>query len=254
MSFSCEDNERYNDALVALAEGKYDALTSAYAGMRFKNETARAFASEGFLRRFELMKHCILGSMEPFPRRISGAPDAFSIRDAVIHLQAFGVNVRSCTDNLAHSWVLEKGLTGEDGALLAGPDVGFGPRHEAVLDSLSPGFAAYLRDLGPWFDYLDRFRHALEHHVPLYVPADTVSQETLQAFAEMGQRIGNAERGRDHDEADRLTREGSALVSFFPIIGQAFGEDAHKGAFQFQMMTDLETVGEVAQRLHLEFA
>ena len=25
MSFSCANNERYNDALVALAEGKYDA-------------------------------------------------------------------------------------------------------------------------------------------------------------------------------------------------------------------------------------
>ena len=70
MSFSCADNERYNDALVALAEGKYDALVAAYAGRRFENETARAFASQGFPRRLELMKQCILGSMEPFPPRI----------------------------------------------------------------------------------------------------------------------------------------------------------------------------------------
>jgi len=84
MSFSCADNERFNDVLVALAEGKYDALAAAYACRCFENETARAFASQGFLRRFELMKHCILGSMEPFPPRISWAPNRFNILDAVI--------------------------------------------------------------------------------------------------------------------------------------------------------------------------
>ena len=36
MSFSCADNKRYNDALVALAEGKYDSLAAAYAGKRAK--------------------------------------------------------------------------------------------------------------------------------------------------------------------------------------------------------------------------
>ena len=68
--------------------------------------------------------------------------------------------------------------------------MGFAPGNEAVLDSLSPEFAGYLRDLGPWFEYLGCFLHALEHHVPLYVPGDTVSQETLRTFEEMGERIG----------------------------------------------------------------
>ena len=44
----------------------------------------------------------------------------------------------------------------------------------------------------------------------------------------------------------------SALVSFFPIVEHAFGEDAKKGVFHFQMMTDFETVVEIAQRLLLE--
>ena len=252
MSFSCADNERFNDALVALAEGKYDALVAAYAGKRFENEAARAFASQGFPRRLELMKQCILGSMEPFPPRISWAPSRFNFLDAVIHLQAFVVNARGCTDNLAHVWVREQELTGEDGAPLADAEVGFAPGNEAVLDSLSPEFASHLRDLGPWFEYLGRFLHALEHHVPLYVPGDTVSQETLRTFEEMGERIGDAELRGDREEADRMTRERSALVSFFPIVAHAFGEDAKKGVFQFQMMTDFETVVEIAQRLLLE--
>ena len=69
----------------------------------------------------------------------------------------------------------------------------------------------------------------------------------------MGERIGDAELRGDHDEADRLTRERVALVSFFPIMERAFGENAKKGVIQFQMMTDFETVVDIAQRLLLEF-
>lgn len=71
-------------------------------------------------------------------------------------------------------------MSGEDGGPLAGSQVGFAPENEAVLDSLSPEFAGHLRELGLWFEYLRRFRHALEHHVPLYVPGNTVSEETLR--------------------------------------------------------------------------
>ncbi|MCY4558915.1 MAG: hypothetical protein OXF79_21580 [Chloroflexi bacterium] len=253
MSFSCADNERYTDSLVALAEGKYDALVAAYADKSFENESARVFASQGFPRRLELMKQCILGSMEPFPRRISWVPSPFGILDAVIHLQAFVVNVRGPIDNLGHVWVREKGLTGEDGAPLADSQVRFAPGYKAVLDSISPEFAGYLKELGPWFEYLARFGHALEHHAALYVPGNTVSQETLRTFEEMGERIGNAELRGDDEEADRLTRKRSALVSFFPIMECAFGDDAKKGVIQFQMMTDFETVVGIGQRLLLEF-
>ena len=253
MSFSCADNERYNDALVALAEGKYDALVAVYAGRGFENESARAFASQGFPRRLELMKHCILGSMEPFPPRISWAPNAYSILDAMVHFQAFAVNVRGCVDNLAHAWVLEKGLAEPDGAPLADAAVGFGPGNETVLDSLSAEFADYLRGIGPWFEYLGRFRHALEHHVPLYVSGNAVPEEALLEYGEMGERIARAEGLGDRDRADRLARERDAMVSFFPIVEQAFGEDAKKGVFHFQMMTDFEIVVEIAQRLLLEF-
>lgn len=224
-----------------------------YANKGFENEGARAFARQGFPRRLELMKQCILGSMEPFPPRISWVPSPFNILNAMIHLKAFAVNVRGCVDNLAHAWVREKGLAGEHGAPLGDAQVGFTPENEAVLASLSPEFAGHLRELGPWFEYLRRFRHTLEHHVPLYVPGNTVSEETLRTFEEMAERIGDAELGGDHDEADRLTRERSGLVSFFPIMEHAFGDDAKRGVIQLQMMTDFETVVGIAQRLLLEF-
>ncbi len=71
----------------------------------------------------------------------------------------------------------------------------------------------------------------------------------MKAFAQLGERIGIPELDGDTEEADRLTRERGALVSFFPIVEHAFGENAHKGVFQFQMMTDFETVFDIARRL-----
>ena len=252
MRLSCAELERYYDAQVAL-RGKYEGLAAAYSGKHFENMEARAFARQGFPRRLELMQHCIESSMEAFPPRISWAPGPFGILDATVCLQAFVLNVQGCIDNLAHIWVREKGLTGEDGGPLDGSRVGFGPGAEAVVESLSPEFAGYLKELDPWFDYLARFRHALEHHVPLYVSGHAVAEETLREYGEMGERIKDAEGCGDHGAADRLTRERSALVSFFPIVEHAFGENAKKDFFQFQMMTDFDTVAEIAQRLLLEF-
>jgi len=248
MSFTCADMERFYEWDMALS-GKREAIAAAYAARRFENETARAFATEGFVRRLNLMEDCVARAMEAFPPRIHWVPDRFAVREAVIYLQAFVVNVRGCTDNLAHVWVHEKGLTAADGSAPAGARVGFGPGNDEVLASLSAEFAGYLRQLHPWFEYLERFRGALEHHVPLYVPVSAVSDETLNAFEDLGKRIGTPELDGHTEEADRLTRERGALVSFFPIVEHAFGENAHKGVFQFQMMTDFETVFDIARRL-----
>ncbi len=69
----------------------------------------------------------------------------------------------------------------------------------------------------------------------------------------MGERIYDAENCGNHDEADRLTRERNALVSFFPVVEHAFGENAEKGVFHFQMVSDFHTVAEIAERLLREF-
>ena len=250
--FSCADIEQFYDALLAV-DGRYEALAAAYAGLRLQDDTARTFASAGFPRRLDLMNQCIGMAMEAFPPRISRAPDPFFIRLAVIGLQAFVLNVQGCLDNLAHAWVREKGLTGEGGAPLATSRVGFGPGNVAVLKSLSPEFAGYLKELGPWFAYLPGFRHALEHDAQLYVPGGAVSKETLREYGEMGERINDAENCGNHDESDRLTYERNALVSFFPVVEHAFGENAEKGVFHFQMVSDFHTVAEIAERLLREF-
>ena len=117
-----------------------------------------------------------------------------------------------------------------------------------------PGFGEeYVREVGPWFAWLARFRYAPEHDASRYVPASAVPQETLREYGELGEQIGVAEDRWARDEADRLTRERSTLVAFFPIVEHAFGESGDKGVFHFQMMIDFHTVAEIAKRLLREF-
>ena len=246
--FSSEDLERYHETYLAARE-TFEALAAAYAAKDFRDETARTFATHGLPCRLELMVHCMERAMEAFPPRIRWIPDADGILDATVCLQAFVTNVRGCIDNLAHILVREKGLAGEDETPLPDSRIGLRPANGAVLDSLSPEFAGRLKELGPWFEYLDDFRHALEHRVPLYVARRSVPEERLRQYAEIGERIREAEQREDHAEAERLTNEQIRLVSFFPVAAQAFGKNSGKAFFHFQMGGDFSIVEEVARRL-----
>ena len=247
-SFSSEDLERFHETYLATRE-TFEALAAAYAAKDFADETARAFATHGFPCRLELLVHCMERAMDAFPPRIRWIPDSEDILDATMCLQAFVTNVRGCIDNLAHILVREKGLKADDGTPLPDSRVGLRPANGLVLDSLSPEFAGRLKELGPWFEYLDHFRHALEHRVPLYVARYSVPEDTLRQYGEIDERILEAEQREDHAVADRLSDEQSRLVAFFPVTAQAFGENAGKVFFHFQMASDFSIVQEIARRL-----
>ena len=178
-SFSAEELERFYESYMA-SRGKCDAFAAAYAGKDFRDEKARRFARHGFPCRPDLMVRCIEGSMEAFPPRISWAPDFGSILEATMYLPAFVTDVRGCVDNLAYIWVAEKVLTAEDGTALPDSRIGLGPENGPVLGSLSPDFAETLKELGPWFEYLENFRDALEHCAPLCLARDSVPGDTLR--------------------------------------------------------------------------
>ena len=250
-SFSTEDLERFYDVYLT-ARGKLDALAAAYAGKDFRDERARGFARHGFPSRLALMLHCIERSMEALPPRIHWIPESDGILDGTVFLQAFVTNVFGCIDNLAHIWVCEKGLTTEDGTPLPNSRIGLRPEYGAVLDSLSPEFAGRLKEFGPWFEYLDEFRRALEHRVPLYVPRDSVPEDRLRKFGEIGERMKEAEGRGDHAGAERLMDEQHGVDLFFPITAHAFGENADKVFFHFQMASGFNTVEEIARRLLVE--
>ena len=160
-------------------------------------------------------------------------------------------NVFGCIDSLAHNWVCETGVTTEDGTARPGSRIGLRPENGPVLESLSPAFAGRLRELGPWFEYLDSFGHALEHSVPLYNPLEDLPADRLRRFRDIAGRVEEARQRRD--DTERLKSELNGLVSFVPITAHAFGENAHRECFHFQMSNDFDSVEEIARRLLVEF-
>lgn len=75
-----------------------------------------------------------------------------------------------------------------------------------------------------------------------------VPEETILEYGWMGEQITETEGLGDHNRADRCTHDRDTVVSFFPIVEQAFGKDANKRVFHFQTMTDSETVVRIGQQ------
>ncbi len=249
MTYTKEDCDRLAKELEAI-QANSNRIMSSYVLRDFKNPRAREFATHGFPRRIKLLAHCIELIFEDLPPGTDKPPNSDEILDVTIYLQAFVFNVFGCTDNLAHIWAREQDLKKEDGKLLENMEIGFfGPRCGLVLDSLPGDFSDYLKGLEPWFEYLGNFRHALAHRIPPYIPPFYVPKDKLQEYEEIGNRIGAAIQQENYDEVVRLENEQTGMVLFSPIVTHSFGENAKKVFFHSQMLSDFNTVVEIAQKL-----
>lgn len=125
------------DHLRALAEGYatlqggLDALAESYAFFSYKTPSGREYATHGFLRRFNTMRHCIERVFAILPPEQDQRPSDAVLFDATIFLQAFIMKLFGALDNLAWIWVSEKPLR------VGRRRVGLGPRCEAVRGSFS---------------------------------------------------------------------------------------------------------------------
>ena len=248
MSYSREALKGLEDGFLGL-EGKCNDLNSSYLMREFSNERAQEFARHGFCRRLGLMTRCIRKVFELLPPDTLGAPDADESQGATVHLQAFVFNTYGCLDNLAHIWVLERGVKQVDGTSLHVSQVGLGRKNKEVLGSLPKEFTDYLSELSEWFDYLEGFRHALAHRIPLYIPSGVVPDEKAEEYADIQARINEAMRRHDFEMVDRLEEEQRDLLAFPVIATHSFGENADILYFHAQMLSDFNTVREIATRM-----
>ena len=237
----------------AAARLKSTDLMASYTFHEFNNERAREFARHGFSRRLQLMTRCMVNVFETLPPNTTVNPDSDEIHDATISLQAFIFNTFGCVDNLAHIWVNEKEVRRESGNPLPNSCIGFGANNKVVRKSLPKRVSDVLTKFEPWFKYLGNYRHALAHRIPLYIPPGTVWEENAPEYQEIDAQIQDAVRGGNYAEAERLTDERDGLMSFVPITMHSFGENARQVYFHFQMLSDFNTVEEIAQTLFREF-
>lgn len=243
--FSREALKQFHEQRSELA-GKCQRLMTRYVSRIYKDPQAREHAPQGFSRRIEALVRCLDNVFRTLPPDLAGLPTREALLDATINLQSFVFNVFGSLDNLAWIWVSENGLTKKDGSRLPDTRIGLGNGNKLVRGSFSNDFQKHLTGLDGWFDYLEGFRHALAHRIPLYIPPYVVSPEKEDAYKTLETRLMIES---DPEEYERLSAEQKALATFVPCMTHSYEEKAKPVVFHSQMLIDFLTVEEIAHKI-----
>lgn len=228
---------------------KSHRLSGSYAARNFNNRRAKEFATHGFVRRLQVLVHCIDQVFSILPPDRSDLPTRDNLADATISIHAFVFNVFGSIDNLAWIWVHEKNVRRDDGSQIPNSWIGLSKDHRTVRASLSPEFRQYLDELVGWLDHIEDFRHALAHRIPLYIPPYVVPDDKLQAYHEFEPRLAEALSRNDFATHDRLFDEQRALGDFRPYMTHSFEENAGIVRFHPQMLADFNTIEALGARM-----
>jgi len=177
----------------------YERLLRDYVSLRLTNEAANEYARHGFVRRLGTLKRCIGNVYSIYPPERSDKPSRNECLDLAINLQSFMFNVFGCIDNLAWIWVKERQLKDKRDRPLRDQHVGLRLGYDTVRQSFSIEFQRYLTSRDDWFEYLEDYRHALAHRIPLYVAPYTLSPSKLKEHNELENRKHEAHKQRDFD-------------------------------------------------------
>jgi len=230
----------------------YERLMGEYLSIRLTNEAAYEYIRHGFVRRLGTLKRCIENLYSIYPPERSDKPSRHECIDLAINLQSFVFNVFGCIDNLAWIWVKEKGLHDKKERPLQGQQVGLGVGCIKVRQSFSAEFNQYLTSRDNWFAYLENYRHALAHRIPLYVAPYTLSPAKLDEHNELERHMNEAHSRGDFDLWWELDAEQEKLGRFTPLMTHSFTERTTPVAFHFQVLADWNTVVEMADRFRSE--
>jgi len=204
------------------------------------------YGKHGLGRRISTLRHSIGTVFDTLPMG-GELPDRDDLSNATVSLQSFCINIVGALDNLARVWIYESGRF--EGQPIAPSHIGFAPKNVRVRQSLPADFLEYLRPFDDWFEYIENYRHALAHRIPLYIPSrqyreeDAAERERLDALKWQAVRNGRL------DEAEELDRAMHELGTFHAWMMHSFNEPAQPIAVHPQMICDLSTVIEVTERL-----
>jgi hypothetical protein len=148
-----------------------------------------------------------------YPPSRSDIPSRETCVDLAINLQSFVFNIFGCLDNLAWIWVIEHNVTNANNRSLRDIQVGF--RKRIIKSSFSEEFRTYVDSLGQWFAYLEDYRHALAHRIPLYIAPFIVTPNNAAAFGALEAQKTEAMRQHDFIKYDELDEEQEHLGDSF---------------------------------------
>ena len=252
MGFFTEEDVSRIQNLRSTIRGRYESLMIHYTQAPFAHPKARELADQGFSRRLQTLVRCVDNVFRIIPPTTTEIrPSADSRRDCAINLQAFISNVFGCMDNLALVWVHERGIRRPNGKEIGPLRIGLGAKSEDVRNSLSEEFRTYLEGEGmvKWFTYLEGYRHALAHRVPLYVPGAKLNVAESKRYRALKKQIDEAAQRHDFDEHDRRNEEQDLLGTFVPVMKHSYEEDSPEVPFHEQILMDFLNIDELGKRM-----
>lgn len=247
MPYSAEQLEQLVEAYRTWSD-RCHALITAILTRAYVTERAREFATHGLARRLDMLQHCLDRAFECVPPEADN-PAKAKLMDATAFIHTFVINIYGSIDNLAHIWCLDTAVRGPHGRELAASRIGLAPKNEIVRASLPARFQDYLATRDDWFDYLEGYRHALAHRIPLYIPPRQLDPPAQAEFRELDAQRAEAIARRDWDRVDTLHAALERVGVFEPYIMHSFGEQARPMRFHAQPVCDLATVVEIGEHM-----
>lgn len=251
MPFTSESLEQMRLELGSIP-AKTQQLTELFSIQRFNNPKSAEFAQQGFLRRVQILKRCIENVYSFLPPDNIGLPTKDVRLDTEINIHASVLSVFACLDNLAWTWVIEKNITDKAGAPLRQTRVGLRAKNTIVRSSFPAELQSYLKGLDEWLIYLENFRHALAHRIPLYIPPYIVSSKDEEAYRVLEIKRQTALAQLETEDYERLTAEQDRLKFFKPWMQYSFIEGSKPVVFHPQLLADFNTIHELSLKVLVE--
>lgn len=162
-----------------------------------RDDDVRKHLSEGAGRRLTVLRRAVEKVFTVFPPSAQEPLTADDLADAEINLHAFVVNLRGVFDNWAWAYVFQHKLE----ELSAHPrDVGI--FEKKTKKHLPQSIRQYIDStLNTWHsEYLKKYRDALAHQVPLYIPPYVITKADQAAY----RRLENEAANLEPDDIDGL--------------------------------------------------
>ncbi len=222
----------------------------------YRDSRSSVLASQGLGRRLDTLVRCVESVFRIIPPDAS-EPTRDDMHDAEIYLQAFLINLYGAQDNLARIWVWESGLKKPNGGELPSSFMGLDPGKEMIRNSLSATANAALSKLDGWFGYVENYRHALAHRIPLYIPPRQLQPDEFIQYQVLDSMAQTASANHDYDGWTYLTGEKNNLGTFEPLMVHSYGDIDDGGPpvkFHAQVLIDLATIVEIGEVIFDELA
>jgi hypothetical protein len=245
MTYTSEQVDQFEQDLENWLEREDNLVTNLLCQNFRKSETSE-YVSHGVSRRMSTLKHAIARIFEILPP-LNTTPTHEELLDATNHLQAFVMNVYGTIDNMARIWCFEADVKQRDGTAISPMQIGLKPKHKCVRKSLSKPFKDYLSKMDEWFEYLEVYRDALAHRIPLYIPPSVLSEIDGTEYRKL--ELAFQEARGDYPLRSELMSQQRKLGTFAPLMMHSYGENARPIFLHGQLICDFSTVVEIGEHL-----